>query len=328
MHEPFAEQIAESRRLLQNPYGYLDSTGKYSAVAIDEAARATSSDKITASRLLLQDPYAYLNEHGDFSSAPDRSRNQPPALPETPQQAEGNYSSLLRNKRTNGPHSSVSIEKAAIDLQRQIWRSRHAIWPDAVPSNPIDMLDPGVALGLIGYDFSINETLGHYSRNGKQIEVAGTIDDSLKQVRISRRFPHDVQNFTAAHELGHAFLHEARRLHRDKPLNGATQSRERIEFEADKFASCFLMPEKLIRVIFRRIFTTEHFFLDEETTFALARGSSLELKNHHKGLRGLCRILASTESFNGLRFISLASQFKVSSEAMAIRLEELDLVAI
>jgi len=328
MNKPLAEQITESRRLLQNQYAYLNAVGDYSAVPVDEAVRNPSSDRIAASRLLLQDPYAYLNEHGDFSSASDRLQLQPPTRPETPQNAKANCSSLLRNKRTNSTHSTVNIEKSAIDLQRQIWRERHVIWPDTVPSNPIAMLDPAIALRLIGYDFIIDETLGHHFINGRQIEVAGTIDDSSRQVHISRRFPHEVQNFTAAHELGHACLHDARGLHRDKPLNGATKSRERIEFEADKFASCFLMPEKLVRAVFRSLFTTENFFLDEETTFALSRGSSLVLNNHHMGLRDLCRLLASTQSFNGLRFLSLASQFHVSSEAMAIRLEELDLVAL
>lgn len=285
-------------------------------------------DKITASRRLMQNPYAYLNEFGGFSAAQDSSYIQPDAFRGFPQQAKGKYSSLVRNKRKNCHHSSAGIEKKAIHLQRRMWQDRSEIWFDAVPSSPVDMLDPAVAFRLIGYDFDLDETLGQYFSDGKPIEVAGTIDDLSKQVRISRQFPYDVRNFTAAHELGHALLHDARGLHRDKPLDGATISREPIEIEADKFASYFLMPEKLVRACFQGRFATDNFFLNEETSFALARGSSLDLKRNCKNLRYLCRVLASAESYNGLRFSSLATQFRVSSEAMAIRLEELELVTI
>ena len=45
-------------------------------------------------------------------------------------------------------------------------------------------------------------------------------------------------------------------------------------------------------------------------------------------LRDISRILAKTESFNGQYFRSLADQFYVSVEAMAIRLEELSLLEV
>jgi len=44
-------------------------------------------------------------------------------------------------------------------------------------------------------------------------------------------------------------------------------------------------------------------------------------------MRQLSRMLASAEQFNGRHFVSLANQFKVSTGAMAIRLEELELVS-
>jgi hypothetical protein len=47
-----------------------------------------------------------------------------------------------------------------------------------------------------------------------------------------------------------------------------------------------------------------------------------------KTLRQLSRVLASAEHYNGLQFNSLANQFRVTNEAMAIRLEELELLEI
>ena len=189
------------------------------------------------------------------------------------------------------------------------------------------MLDPSVALRIIGYDFDLDETLGQYRSNGRLIEVAGIIDSPSRRVRISRQFPNDVRVFTTAHELGHALLHEARGLHRDRPLNGATSSRDVVEIEADKFATYFLMPERLVKRRFTHFFATDCFVVDEPTVFALSRSSMSDFQKKCKTLRDLSRILASAEYYNGLRFVSMAGQFRVSIEAMAIRLEELGLVA-
>jgi Zn-dependent peptidase ImmA (M78 family) len=198
----------------------------------------------------------------------------------------------------------------------------------APPSDLVDMLDPSVALDLIGYDFDLDETLGQSHINGRLLEVAGVIDDSSRRVRISRQFSNDVRVFTAAHELGHALLHEAGGLHRDRPLDGETLSRHGIEFEADKFATYFLMPEKLVRARFTNFFATDRFVVNEETVFALSRSSLPEFQQKFRTLRDVSRALANAEYYDGRRFISLARQFRVSIGAMAIRLEELGLLAI
>jgi len=292
------QRITESRRLLKNQYAYLDDTGSFGTFIDYEKFDDLGTDKIAASRLLLQNPYAYLNDLGEFSAAEDFSYMHPDALRVLSQQVDGKYSSLARNKEKNGRHSGAEIEAKAITLQRRMWQDRSRIWPNADPLDPIDVLDPAIALGLIGYDFDLEETLGQHFSDGKQIEVAGTIDASSRRVRISRQFPSDVRNFTAAHELGHALFHDARGLHRDRPLDGTTMSREPIELEADKFASYFLMPRKLIEARFEHFFGTGQFVLSNDTSFALARGTSLDLARNCRTLRDLSRILASAESYN------------------------------
>lgn len=306
MTKSLNDRIAEDRRLKQNPYAYLNDSGNYSAYA------EASSNDITKSRLLLQNPYAYLNESGSFSAlANDRNV------------WAGAFDIPLKKEH----YSDIEIEQLARNLQVRMWQNRSQIWGNAAPSNPINVLNPIVALKLTGYDCDIDETLGQFYTGGKLVEVAGTIDKQLKRVRISRQFSQNIRSFTAAHELGHALLHNTTKLHRDRPLDGTSISRNAVEFEADKFATFFLMPRKLVQTIFERMFLTDRFYLNEATSFALGHDYQA-LKNKCKNLRQLSRMLVSTERYNGLQFNSLATQFRVSTEAMAIRLEELELLAI
>lgn len=321
MVKPLSQRITDSRLLLGNQYAYLDDVGGFSALP---ECRVVSADKIAASRLKLQDPYAHLDEFGDFSAA-----LPPPisAFRKIGGQAVGRFASLIQNKRKHGRYAYADIESKAIQLQRRMWQEREDIWPVGAPLDPINVLDPAVAFQLLGFDYEIAEGLGQYFVDGQHVEVAGIIDDSSMEIRISRKFPLDVQNFTAAHELGHALLHDARGLHRDRPLDGSSLPQDPVETEANKFASYFLMPAKLVTQHFERLFGTNCFVLDEDTRFALSRGGFLDLKKCQT-MRDLSRVLASVENYNGVRFQSLARLFQVSTETMAIRLEELGLLPV
>ena len=317
MAKSLSERITESRRLLENQYAYLDDSGNYSALLPYRKVKEASNEEITKDRRLLQNPYAHQNEFGSFSALSNCSRKQVNAFISTTQ------------KTTKEPrHSYAEIEQQARKLHERIWKNRNKIWPKAIPSNPIDMLDPVIALKFIGYDCKLDETLGQFYSSGKLIEVAGTIDKSSLNVRISRRLENHTRNFTTAHELGHALLHQTNGLHRDRPLDGTIISRDLIECEADKFATFFLMPAKLVKTTFEKFFLTNKFFLNEETAFALNYSNFMELQEKITSLRHLSRMLASAEYYNGRHFVSLANQFRVSTEAMAIRLEELELITL
>lgn len=55
------------------------------------------------------------------------------------------------------------------------------------------------------------------------------------------------KNFTIAHELGHYFLnHELKHAEFDKQVNEECSNKEPMEYEADYFATCLLMPEDKI----------------------------------------------------------------------------------
>lgn len=232
------------------------------------------------------------------------------------------YTEVCKNKQ--GHYTRKEIEERVRNIQRVIWNDRDKIWFDDVPSNPVKMLDPLIAARLLGFQSEESSSLGHHRTLNGSFEVAGLIDNKLKKIQISLLYPIEVRNFTAAHELGHAVLHRENGLHRDKPMDGTNRSRDETEYEADLFATVFLMPENILRTRFKEVFLTDNFVLNEDTAFALGYASSV-FTNRLK-TRQLSRILASTEKYNNRHIDSLAKQFNVSIEAMAIRLEELGLV--
>lgn len=316
MNTPSKKQISASRRLLQDPYAYLDGDGEFDATPkVVEASAA----QIATNRRTLENQYAFLDETGHLSGQVHTARPNSEQIPEKIQ---------LSKRKGQG---YLWIEQAAKKLQETIWQRRYELWPDGVPDDPVELLDPAIALDLLGFEFDMAETLGQFTSNGSTFEVAGVIDRPSKRAQISCQMPFNTRHFTAAHELAHATLHEGVQMHRDRPLDGSGYergTREKIEIEADKFASYFLMPENLVRKRFRQHFLCDKFELNEATAFALDPSGSQNLLQGKKSLRELTRIFAKTESFNGQYFCSLADQFHVSVEAMAIRLEELDLFEI
>jgi Zn-dependent peptidase ImmA (M78 family) len=236
------------------------------------------------------------------------------------------YSEICRNKKTSYAHEEV--EERARYIRELIWNNRKEIWFDEAQVNPVQMLKPAIAAQLIGFNCEEVSSLGKGYLNNNSFEVAGIIDNKQRKIQVSTQFPIEVRNFTLAHELAHAVLHRESGLHRDMPLDGTKLSSNETEREADIFATNFLMPEKLIRSVFLNAFLTDSFVLNQNTAYALGyRDYALFIKRF-KNLRQLSRTLASTEQYNSVRFISLSKYFNVSVEAMAIRLEQLNLVRL
>ena len=236
----------------------------------------------------------------------------------------------IRSKiKKDGRFSRRKIESIVREFQIELWRSQDKLFPNEREISPLAILDPFLALSCIGFKSGLVESLGQDPLD--RFEVAGFIDASERVVRISRRFDAPVRKFTAAHELGHALLHDAQGLHRDRALDGSgfgipRDRRDRIEWEADVFATYFLMPEKQIRTAFKKAFKASMFVLNEETAFALIARDLGALRATLNEVRDLSRLLAGTTQYDGVQFYSLADQFGVSAETMAIRLEELRIV--
>lgn len=303
--------VYERRRLLENPYAHIEQL-EFDAHA-SSVQRAATHDEIAAARKLSENPYAYLSDAGTFEAlGPSRGAELQPV-----------YSS----SRSGRAWSDREIEAKVREMHAAIWHKRAELWGETVPNDPIDLLDPSIALQLLGYDFRYEDGLGQMRGRTGRIEVGGLIDNSAKLVRVARQFSPAVRSFTAAHELGHAALHQHLAvLHQDKPLDGLGAFRDRVEIEANKFATLFLMPARLVAARFAELFTVRRFDLTDDLAFALVGKSLPELRGMATSRRDLARLLAGAERFNGRHFQPIHAQFRVSREAMAIRLEELAIV--
>lgn len=319
MNRPTKDAVRRYRRDSQNPYACIDYLEEEEAKS--ESVEASAS-AIKASRESLENPYAHLDSEGGFSSIERSVLEDRLAFMKTPTKAG-------KDKR----YTDDEIEAIVVDLQRQLWRDRYQLWNANPPTNPVDVLDIEKALGLVGFRFELSDTLGRFTQDGKQIEVAGLFDPESKIVYGSQQFDlGPSMNFTLAHELAHAVLHQdLGTLHRDRLKDGTYRSHEPYELEADKFAAFYLMPRKLVLKQFRETFGCRHFELNEDTIKGL-KGATWTLEKFAKGKRGavlrrhLTRELVDAERYNGRHFKSLRAQFNVSVETMAIRLEELSLV--
>lgn len=223
--------------------------------------------------------------------------------------------------------NKLQIENLARQLQMEIWDRRSEYWPDRQPSY-FEVLDPELAADHLGVGFALHETLGRFGSSDAQFEVAGSIDRQQNLISVSRKFRPETMRFTAAHEIGHWLLHPGAVMHRDRPIKGLEAGLDRkrpaVEQEADYFATCFLMPGKLVERTFARLFGG-NFTFDDASAFQLSpEDPEAFLRPRHRSLsREL--ILATARTFNGLHFKSLAEQFSVSPTTMAIRLRELKL---
>ena len=222
--------------------------------------------------------------------------------------------------------SNNDLEKLATDLQNTLWTFRDLIWKTNQPTNPVGVLKPEKVIRLLKYAYREVVTMGV---EGIGIdEIAGQIDNNTDTITISKMYPKEVKNFTTAHEMAHALLHEDLILHRDIPLDRPIESYNRPikEKQADKLAAYFLLPEKRVRDIFKYIFKVDRIVVNEQSAYAIANCSLIELKKRLKNRRQLSRYIAKSSFFNLTPHNPIHAIFNVSVEAMAIRLEELNLV--
>lgn len=216
------------------------------------------------------------------------------------------------------------IEKKARELIVKMWTNECKSTGRKI--DPFYVLDPSYIARQLGLKFVEAESLGNYRDKGTQFEVAGIIDRQNNTISISNRFDENIKRFTAAHEIGHYILHSDLVSHRDKPISGPSIVKDLIEREADYFATCLLMPRRLVIDEFKLIFGSLPLRIDETLCFALGYKNDKEFfaKRNKPLFYELLLAKASMLNTKGLK--SLASRFGVSAHAMAIRLEELKVI--
>lgn len=221
------------------------------------------------------------------------------------------------------------IQQEAREVQKLIWSRRHEIWPEGSPQ-PIRMLEPEIAAHALGVNFEFHQELILLNRRSSKYEIAGLLDRQARKIAVAEQFPDETVRFTGAHEIGHWVLHEDETMHRDRPvkgLDGEMLVRPQKEKEADYFAACFLMPEKLVIEAFESTFMASgQFIFDDTAAFWLNRNDPEALLRADSGSLDRALALSSAQSYGGRHFNSLAKQFRVSATTMAIRLNELNLI--
>lgn len=132
--------------------------------------------------------------------------------------------------------------------------------------------------------------------------------------------------FTLAHELGHAILHTGSKLHRDRAIDGSKLNKNHQENQADKFATFFLMPQKIVKQVFQEIFEMPVFRINENTILQLGENNIEDFKKKCVNIHGLSRKLVEIKRYGRKSINPIKDIFGVSTETIAIRLEELRLV--
>ncbi len=227
----------------------------------------------------------------------------------------------------NSKITNVDIEQLARDIQNSLFQFKDVLTWNNMSGKPLELLNSKEVLKLLNYQSKEEISLGTNEYNE---EIAGIIHTGLYEVRISKKYPKEIMNFTLAHELGHALLHTDMINHRERPFDSYSDrvKRPTKEYQADKFASYFLMPKKLVEATFKQQFGTTIVKLNEESALSLTNSNISLVKKRIKNLREWSRIVANSNKI-GIRPIeSMSKIFNVSVEAMAIRLEELGLVEV
>ncbi|MBK9126309.1 MAG: ImmA/IrrE family metallo-endopeptidase [Phycisphaerales bacterium] len=218
------------------------------------------------------------------------------------------------------------IEQRAMALLADYER-RHG--PVVEPPVPIDeILELHLGLQLEFGDLSARlgrpGVLGALLTSERCIAIDGQLDPNTHPRQEGR------YRFTLAHEVGHWVLHRDHQgatlvelATEDMSQAGRSRERQRIEVQANLFASCLLMPRLLVRRVWRDIRGSDSPFcveaVDERSAYATLRavlGSVLSPDDE----RGPDDVLL--EHFSR----PFAARFQVSAEAMRIRLEQLQLV--
>lgn len=234
----------------------------------------------------------------------------------------------FRNQLEDPNLDFEDIEKVVSKMQNTMWKYRKAIWVSNTPEKPSQAIDPLKTLGLLGYKFESRTTLGQYFIAGKEVETAGVTDKNHKIVAVSEQFPPETRYFTLCHELGHVVLHKKQRIYRDGPVEGSFSKKGQNweEKQANSFATCFSMPKNIVISEFTRIYKTNKLVINEDSMFRLNQGTVSKFRKKYRTLRDFSLFIAGTEFYGHEKFSSISKIFGVSKLAMAIRLEELNLL--
>jgi Zn-dependent peptidase ImmA (M78 family) len=165
------------------------------------------------------------------------------------------------------------------------------------------------------------------------------IDQSLdpeEYPRMEGRF-----RFSIGHEIGHWRLHRSY-LTSDpahlSPLDipsklsvicRTSQAKERVEWQADYYASCLLMPRAMVLAAWQEYFNGRQISI----VYELLKGTSVAAPPHRRGprlIQNVMRNMLEPEHHYLFNLVAkeFAPVFQVSAQAMRIRLQKLGLLLV
>ena len=232
------------------------------------------------------------------------------------------------------------LSKSAIEAEANPLLSEVSVvdGPIAQPPIPVDeILETHLGLSL---DFdNLNKMLG-------ADDILGASWMDTRKVFIDERLdPHEYPqqegrfNFTLGHEAAHWRLHESYAAANKAQgtlfseeshhsiLCRSSKAKERQEWQADFFSACLLMPRRLVWQKWRE------FYHRGPIVFSEIRHKPAARRSPRKGLVHIGEVMRKQFEaeedylFNNILY-DMAGEFRVSTQAMRIRLESLGLLQV
>lgn len=207
---------------------------------------------------------------------------------------------LTSNKKINTPYlSKKQLSLSAQELYKKYKTSEH-------------QLDIYKILKELGIKVKITEEI-------KNQDVIAEINFTKKEITLfGKNVFSDTQHFFAlAHEIGHFYLGHDKYLITEQKTDihstnivpiGINANINRMEFQANYFAACLVLPKTFLTQIFIKLLK-EHNVLHRGFSALYIDDQPCNIENYHKICLPLCRF------------------FNVSQETLKIRLTELDLAS-
>ncbi|MGH7781068.1 MAG: ImmA/IrrE family metallo-endopeptidase [Candidatus Binataceae bacterium] len=193
-------------------------------------------------------------------------------------------------------------------------------------------------ISLFGLRYEELEELGGVRLANPWVErdasVAGTFNFVTRTITVAASRPPAERRFTIAHEIAHSLYDAGIISFRERgavssgPHDREEKSRERT---ANSFAAELLMPTELVQDAMIRRFgsTIDGTIPRDDLAYFLTNATRQRIEPAILARMPQPRragLFAMADNYQGRTFMSLAQQFEVSTDAMAIRLLELGLV--
>ena len=215
----------------------------------------------------------------------------------------------------------ISVEHAVAHAHKLLLEDRRSLRESGF-RDPVDWLEPSILAEKLGLEYELVPTVPIAEHRGGDTPV-GLLDLVRKHVLVSEQRGPEVARFTGAHEIGHYLYHQGKLKKHWERVVDPSRPRPPREREADLFASLFLMPERLLRRRIDASFGTSPLRITDNERFHLCPNlidldpSALDLEY---------ALATASRDFSGCHIVPLHRQFKVSVQAMAIQLHQLEVL--